>query len=100
MSRLFNLATDGIGVKLGFHVCFGNRFGRARFQRTYEPYFPGVLQSRAHQFVLEFCSRVMAELDLWKTYGEGRGLGAGGVDVKGLAQDTAQEVAKRLRRVL
>jgi len=100
MARLFNLATDGIGVRLGYHICFGNRFGRSRFQRTYEPYFPGILKSRAHQFVLEFASREMAELDLWKTHGDGRELGAGVVDVKGFAQDTAEDVAKRIRRVL
>jgi len=100
MARLFNLATDGIGVRLGYHICFGNRFGRSRFQRTYEPYFPGILKSRAHQLVLEFAGREMAELDLWKTYGEGRELGAGVVDVKGFAQDTAEDVAKRIRRVL
>src|SRR2546430_9297154 len=74
MSRLFNLATDGIGVKLGFHVCFGNRFGRARFQRTYQPYFPGDSKSRAHQIVLEFCRRAMAGVDIWKTSGAGREL--------------------------
>src|SRR2546430_3136718 len=100
MARLFNLATDGVSVKLGFHICFGNRFGRSRFQRTYEPYFPGILKSRAHQFVLEFASREMAELDLWKTHGDGRELGAGVVDVKGFAQDTTEDVAKRIRRVL
>ena len=100
MARLFNLATDGVSVKLGFHICFGNRFGRSRFQRTYEPYFPGILKSRAHQFVLEFASREMAELDLWKAYGEGRELGAGVVDVKGFAQDTAEDVAKRIGKVL
>src|SRR5437016_3564372 len=42
----------------------------------------------------------MAELDLWKTHGEGRELGAGVVDVKGFAQDTTEDVAKRIRRVL
>src|SRR2546426_12694806 len=42
----------------------------------------------------------MAELDVWKTYGEGRELGAGVVDVKGFAQDTAEDVAKRIRKVL
>jgi 5-methyltetrahydropteroyltriglutamate--homocysteine methyltransferase len=42
----------------------------------------------------------MAELDLWKTYGEGRELGAGVVDVKGFAQDTAEDVAKRIRKAL
>jgi len=100
MARLFNLATEGISAKLGFHICFGNRFGRSRFQRTYEPYFPGVLKARADQFVLEFASREMAELDLWKRYGEGRELGAGVVDVKGFAQDTAEDVAGRIREVL
>jgi 5-methyltetrahydropteroyltriglutamate--homocysteine methyltransferase len=100
MARLFNLATEGVRAKLGFHICFGNRFGRSRFQRSYEPYFPGVLKARADQFVLEFASREMSELDLWRRYGDGRELGAGVVDVKGFANDTAEDVARRIRKVL
>jgi 5-methyltetrahydropteroyltriglutamate--homocysteine methyltransferase len=100
MARLFNLATEGVRARLGFHICFGNRFGRSRFPRTYEPYFPGLLQARADEFVLEFAGREMAELHLWRKYGEGRGLGAGVVDVKGFNQDTPEDVARRIRRVL
>lgn len=100
MARLFNLATEGVDARLGFHICFGNRFGRSRFPRTYEPYFPGVLKARADQFVLEFAGRELAELDLWKKYGDGRELGAGVVDVKGFQQDTPDDVARRIRRVL
>ncbi len=100
MARLFNLATDGVEAKLAFHICFGNRFGRSRFSRSYAPYFPGLLKARAHQFVLEFAGRELAELHLWKTYGEGRELGAGVVDVKGFNQDTPEEVAGRIHRVL
>ena len=100
MARLFNRATDGIKTKLALHVCFGNRFGRSRFPRTYAPYFPGLLEARADQFVLEFAGREMSELDLWKRYGEGRDLGAGVVDVKGFHQDTPEDVAARIRRVL
>ena len=100
MARLFNLATDGVRARLGFHICFGNRFGRSRFARTYEPYFPGVLAARTDQFVLEFASRELAELDLWQKYGQGRELGAGVVDVKGFNQDTPEDVARRIRRVL
>jgi 5-methyltetrahydropteroyltriglutamate--homocysteine methyltransferase len=100
MARLFDLATQGVKAKLGFHICFGNRFGRSRFSRSYEPYFPGVLQARADQFVLEFAGRELAEVDLWKKYGDGRELGAGVVDVKGFNQDTAEDVAGRIRRVL
>ena len=100
MARLFNLATAGINVKLAFHICFGNRFGRSRFSRSYEPYFPGLLKARADQFVLEFAGRELSEVDLWKRYGEGRELGAGVIDVKGFNQDTVDEVASRIRRVL
>jgi 5-methyltetrahydropteroyltriglutamate--homocysteine methyltransferase len=100
MARLFNLATEGVSARLGFHVCFGNRFGRSRFLRSYEPYFPGLLKARADQFVLEFAGRELAELDLWKKHGDGRELGAGVVDVKGFNADTGEDVARRIRRVL
>ena len=41
MARLFNLATEGVDAKLGFHVCFGNRFGRGRSTDL-----PAVLRAR------------------------------------------------------
>jgi 5-methyltetrahydropteroyltriglutamate--homocysteine methyltransferase len=94
------MATEGISVRLAYHICFGNRFGRSRFDRSYAGYFPGLLRARADQFVLEFAGREMAELDLWQKYGAGRELGAGVVDVKGFNQDTPEQVAARIRRVL
>ena len=100
MARLYNLATEGVKAKLGFHVCFGNRYGRSRFDRSYRPYFPGLLKARADQFVLEFAGRELSELDVWKEYGAGRELGAGVIDVKGFYPDAPEEVAKRIRRVL
>jgi 5-methyltetrahydropteroyltriglutamate--homocysteine methyltransferase len=100
MARLFNMATDGVRAKLAFHICFGNRFGRSRFTRSYEPYFPGLLEAHTDQFVLEFASREFAEIDLWQKYGNGRELGAGVVDVKGFNQDTPPDVARRIRRLL
>jgi 5-methyltetrahydropteroyltriglutamate--homocysteine methyltransferase len=100
MARLFNLATEGVKAKLGFHVCFGNRFGRSRFNRTYRPYFPGILKARADQFVLEFAGREFSELDLWQQFNDGRELGAGVIDVKGFYPETPEDVAERIRRVL
>ena len=41
MARLFNRATEGVTARLAYHICFGNRFGRSRFDRSYRPYFPG-----------------------------------------------------------
>ena len=69
MARLFNMATQGVTAKLAFHICFGNRFGRARFKRSYQDYFPGVLEARTDQFVLEFASRELAEIELLATVG-------------------------------
>ena len=100
MARLFNLATEGVEAKLAFHICFGNRFGRARFQRHYGNYFPGALEARADQFVLEYASREMAEIEKWKEWNDGRELGAGIIDVKSFHPETAENVAARLRQVL
>jgi 5-methyltetrahydropteroyltriglutamate--homocysteine methyltransferase len=100
MARLFNLATKGVKAKLAFHVCFGNRFGRSRFDRTYRPYFPGLLKARTDQFVLEFAGRELSEVDLWKEYGGDLELGAGVIDVKGFYPESAEDVARRIHRVL
>lgn len=100
MARLFNLATEGVKAKLAFHICFGNRFGRARFKRSYADYFPGVLEARADQFVLEFASREMAEIERWKDWDDGRELGAGVIDVKSFYPETPEDVAARIRQVL
>ena len=87
-------------AKLAFHIRFGNRFGRSRFDRSYRPYFPGILNAHAHQLVLEFAGRELSELDLWKEYGQDRELGAGVIDVKGFYPEAPEDVAKRIHRVL
>ena len=100
MARLFNMATEGVEAKLAFHICFGNRFGQARFKRAYADYFPGAMEANAHQFVLEFASREMAEIEMWKRWNDGRELGAGIIDVKSFYPETQDDVAQRLRTVL
>ena len=82
MARMFNLATEGVKAKLGFHICFGNRFGRARFERHYANYFPGALAAKCDQFVLEFAGREMSEIERWSEWDDGRELGGGVIDVK------------------
>ncbi len=100
MARLFNIATEGVEAKLAFHICFGNRFGRARFKRCYGDYFPGALEARADQFVLEYASREMGEIEKWKEWNDGRELGAGIIDVKSFHPESPEDVADRLRTVL
>ena len=55
---------------------------------------------RASQIVLEFANRGMDDLRFWKEFPSDKELGAGVIDVKGFNQDTVDEVAARIRRVL
>lgn len=100
MARLFNLATEGVDAKLAYHICFGNRFGRARFKRHYGDYYPGVLEANADQFVVEFAAREMYEVERFAEWSDGRELGAGVVDVKSFHPETAEDVADRIRTAL
>lgn len=100
MARLYNMATESVDAKLAYHLCFGNRYGRGRFQRSYAPYFPGVLEARADQFVLEFASRELSEIELWPGWAADRELGAGLVDVKSFYPESPEDVARRIRAVL
>ena len=99
MARLFNMATEGVSAKLAYHICFGNRFGRARFKPHYSDYFPGVLEARADQFVVEFAARGMYEVERFGEWSDGRELGAGVVDVKSFHPESPEDVAERIRVV-
>ena len=62
--------------------------------------FPGVLEARTDQFVLEYASREMAAIEKWKEWHDGRELGAGIIDVKSFHPESPADVAERLRTVL
>lgn len=98
--RLFNATVDGVGAKIGVHLCFGNFVGRPVAKRQYRPLFPHILDMHADQFLLEFANREMAELEVWKEFGNERELGAGVVDVKNYYVETPEDVAERIRAVL
>jgi len=103
LARLYNLAVAGLrerGVKLLLHLCFGNFHARPRTARSYRTLFPGVLDARCDQFVLEFSGREMAEADLWRELEIDRELGAGVVDIKSFYPETPEQVAVRIRRLL
>ena len=98
--KLFNQTVEGVQAKIALHICFGNNQGRPAMKRTYKPLFPGILDAKAEQFALEYANREMAELDLWSQYGGDRELAAGVIDVKSMYQETAEDVAERIRAVL
>jgi len=100
LAQIFNATVEGVQVKLAMHICFGNHRGRPLVKRTYRRVFPGVLEARTDQFVLEFANREMAEIDLWEEFGVKKELGAGLIDQKSFYIETPEDVAERIRTAL
>ncbi|MFN3649724.1 MAG: methionine synthase [Armatimonadota bacterium] len=93
-------AVDGVDARLGMHMCFGNFRGRAVGKREYSPLFPHILECPIHQFVLEYASREMSEIDLWQRFPSDKELAIGVVDVKNYYIETPEDVAERIRTAL
>jgi 5-methyltetrahydropteroyltriglutamate--homocysteine methyltransferase len=101
LARLFNACTEGVsGVKLAMHICFGTHKKIAYAKKTYRPYFPELLEARAHQFVFEFATREMFEIEEWPNWAPDRELCAGIVDVRSHYLETPEDVAERIRTCL
>jgi 5-methyltetrahydropteroyltriglutamate--homocysteine methyltransferase len=102
-AALLNAAVAGVRgrVRLAVHLCFGNFLGRPLARRAYRPVLEQALAFDADELVLEWANREMAELDVAAdVVAAGRDLGAGVVDVKSYHVESADEVARRIERVL
>ena len=97
---LFNAAVEGIDVRLGAHLCFGNYAGRPLGKRVYEPVLDQMMELRVDQLALEYANRELTELPLLREIAAHREVAAGLVDVKNYYLETAEDVAERIRKVL
>lgn len=97
---LFNRTVRGVRARVALHICFGNLASRARFERTYSPLFPSIMDAAADELVFEFANREMREVELARAITEKFDLGAGLVDVKSFHQEPPELVAARIRTVL
>jgi 5-methyltetrahydropteroyltriglutamate--homocysteine methyltransferase len=98
--RLFNATAQGITATISTHLCFGNYKARAVADRRYRPLFPAILDLAADELILEFASREMAEVDLWKEFAVTKRLAAGVVDVKNSFVEPPELIAARARLLL
>lgn len=99
--ELFNKTVEGVGARIGLHLCFGNFVGRPVAHRTYRPLFPHILDAKADELAMEFANRELAELALTARVEEaGKSVAAGLVDVKNYFIESPSIVAERIRAVL
>ncbi len=97
---LFNAAIDGISVRLGVHLCFGNYAGKPLGKRMYAPVVEQMLALRVDELALEVANREMAELPLLGELAAERDIAVGLIDVKNSYIETPDDVADRIRQVL
>ena len=98
--ELFNRCVEGVNARIALHVCFGNLASRPRFERSYLPLFPAILDAHADELVLEFANRELRELELIARIAEAKDVAVGIVDVKSFHVEPPELVAARLRAAL
>ena len=99
--ELYDRCFDGVEVERRFwHICFGTLEGFGFGERSYRPLFPAICDSSADQLVFEFANREMAETELWRELDCPKELGAGVLDLKNFYVESAELVARRIRKVL
>lgn len=99
-AEAINRAAEGFGGRVGVHVCFGNNAGRPMADRRFGRLMGALEALDCDQLVLEFANREMADVELLGPLGERFDIAAGVVDVKSFHLETAEDVARRVRRCL
>lgn len=72
-AEVLNLVTDGLGVKVGLHVCCGNARRKRAYTTHYQDLVPAFKTAQIDQVVLEHCTldyNMMTLWDLWDFNGE------------------------------
>ncbi|MDP6708455.1 MAG: methionine synthase [Alphaproteobacteria bacterium] len=99
-AEAINAALTGHEAITAVHVCFGNNASRPYVRRDFARLFPGLAELDCAMLLLEFANREMADLDRLPELAERYRIAAGVIDVKSYYEESGEEVAERIRRVL
>ncbi|MDE0941509.1 MAG: cobalamin-independent methionine synthase II family protein [Alphaproteobacteria bacterium] len=95
-----NQVVTGHNDNTAVHVCFGNNSSRPTSPRGMKRLLGGMDKLETRMLVLEFANREMAELDMLGPLSERYDIAAGVIDVKSFHEESADDVAARIREVL
>ena len=99
-ANCINQVTRGLVEHTAVHICFGNNASRPSSPRGMRRLMGAMEQLETGMLVLEFANREMAELDILAPLSERYNIAAGVVDVKSFHEESAKDVAVRIREVL
>ena len=95
-----NQGIAGHNDSTAVHVCFGNNASRPSSPRGMKRLLGAMEKLETRMLVLEFANREMAELDMLGPLSERYDIAAGVIDVKSFHEESAEDVATRIRDVL
>ncbi len=94
-AEVLNRLTDGLGVKIGLHVCRGNARRKRAYTTRYQDLAPAFRTVKIDQVVLEHCTLdydMMTLWDLWDFRGE---FAVGVIDQRSDQVETTEEIVAR-----
>ena len=94
-AEVLNQLTEGLGVRIGLHVCCGNAYRKRAYTTTYQDLAEAFRTVRVDQVVLEHCTLaydMMTLWDVWDFHGE---FAVGVIDQRSDEIETSQEIAAR-----
>jgi 5-methyltetrahydropteroyltriglutamate--homocysteine methyltransferase len=99
---IFNRTVESVAgrTRVCTHLCFGNYKARAVGPRQIAPMFPAFLDFKCDEMHVEMASREFAELELIARIARRTDVAVGIVDVKSYYVETAEDIARRVKRCL
>ena len=99
-AHFVNRVLEGHPIRRAVHVCFGNNAGRPRADRRFTRLMDAMGSLECEQLVLEFANREMADVECLGPLSEKFAIAAGVIDVKNWRQESADDVARRIKLCL
>ncbi len=99
---IFNRTVEPVAgrCRLSTHLCFGNYKGHPVGYRRYAPMFPAFLEMAVDEIHVEMANREYAELALIGEIAARKDVAVGIIDVKSYFIESAEHVARTVRRCL
>ncbi len=94
-AEVLNSLTDGLGARIGMHVCCGNAYRKRAYTTTYQDLANAFRTVRLDQVVLEHCTLgydMMTLWDMWDFKGE---FAVGVIDQRSDDIESAEQIAER-----
>ena len=94
-AKVLNQLTDGLGARIGLHVCCGNAYRKRAYTTTYTDLAEAFRTVRVDQLVLEHCTLPYNMMTLWDSWDFQGEFAVGVIDQRGDDIEDIDQIAAR-----